>query len=50
MRDCEWLARSRDGNCLYLDKLIRVAENRDTNQCARRVIVAESGGDDVLDE
>ena len=25
MRDCEWLSRSRDGNCLYLDKLIRVA-------------------------
>jgi hypothetical protein len=45
MRDSERLARSCDGSCLYLDKLIRVAENRDTNKCARRVIVAESGSD-----
>jgi hypothetical protein len=36
-----------DGNSLYFDKLIRITENRYTNQRAGGVVVAEAGGDFV---
>jgi hypothetical protein len=37
----------RDGNRLYLDKLIRVTENRHAAQCAGRIVVTETAGDFV---
>jgi hypothetical protein len=37
-------ARCREGNRLYLNELIRIAENRDAKQCAGRLGLTESGG------
>jgi hypothetical protein len=36
-----------DGNRLFLDKLIRITENRYAKQCAGRIVVAETPGDFV---
>ena len=40
-------AACHDGNRLYLDKLIRITENRYAKQCAGRIVVAETPGDFV---